>query len=408
VNSDATVPHRHVHPSAFMFLITPFGVMGGYVSVAVAYYLTKAGVSVAETAGVVALGLLPHTWKFLWSPVADTTLPRKAWYQLSNLVSALGIFAMGAIPPTRAALPLLSAVIFIANFASTIQGMAVESLMAFNASDEEKGRAGGWFQAGNLGGGGVGGGAGLWLAQHLAAPWMASAILAAACLLCSLALLAMPEPPRAIGGEGWKEKARELGHDLWSVARSRAGLLSLILCFLPLGSGAAAGLWSAVADSWKATPNTVALVTGVLGGVVSALGCLAGGWISDRMHRRTAYAAYGILQALCAIAMGLAARTETNYIVFTMLYAFITGLTYVGFTAFVLEAMGLGAAATKYSIFASLSNTPIYYMTRVDGWAFGKWGAGGMLYAEAVAGGIGLLLFGLTLLLVPKQRNATR
>ena len=71
----------------------------------------------------------------------------------------------------------------------------------------------------------------------------------------------------------------------------------------------------------------------------------------------------------------------------------------------VLEAMGLGAAATKYSIFASLSNMPIYYMTRIDGWAFGKWGAGGMLNAEAVAGGIGLVLFGLTLLLVPKHRT---
>ena len=57
------------------------------------------------------------------------------------------------------------------------------------------------------------------------------------------------------------------------------------------------------------------------------------------------------------------------------------------------SAMGMGAAATKYSVFASLSNTPIAYMTNVDGWAHTRWGPGGMLYAEAVSGAIGLALF---------------
>ena len=56
-----------------------------------------------------------------------------------------------------------------------------------------------------------------------------------------------------------------------------------------------------------------------------------------------------------------------------MIYAFITGLTYAGFSAFVLEAMGLGAAATKFSLFASLSNMPIAYMTSIDDWAYGAW-----------------------------------
>ena len=106
-----------------------------------------------------------------------------------------------------------------------------------------------------------------------------------------------------------------------------------------------------------------------------------------------AYALYGVLQALCAVAMALSPRSEMTYIIYTTAYAFITGLTYAGFSAFVLEAMGLGAAATKYSVFASLSNTPIAYMTSVDGWAHSKWGPGGMLYAEAGSGAIGLVLF---------------
>jgi MFS transporter, PAT family, beta-lactamase induction signal transducer AmpG len=184
-----------------------------------------------------------------------------------------------------------------------------------------------------------------------------------------------------------------VGRDLWSVARSRIGFLALFLCFLPIGSGAASGLWSAVASDWHASADTVALVTGTLGGVASALGCILGGWICDRMSRQWAYAIYGVLQAACAAAMGLAPRTESSYVVFTLLYAVILGLTYAGFSAFVLEAMGKGAAATKYNVFASLSNTPIWYMTRIDGWAHARHGPAGMLYTEALFGMIGLVLF---------------
>lgn len=141
----------------------------------------------------------------------------------------------------------------------------------------------------------------------------------------------------------------------------------------------------------------MALVTGVLNGLVAAAGCVAGGWLCDRMNRQTAYAAYGVLQALCAVAMAIAPQTESMYVLFTLLYAFITGLTYAGFTAFVLEAMGKGAAATKYSLFASLSNMPIAYMTAINGWAYQQWGSVGMLYTEASIGMMGLVVFLLVL-----------
>jgi predicted MFS family arabinose efflux permease len=131
----------------------------------------------------------------------------------------------------------------------------------------------------------------------------------------------------------------------------------------------------------------------VAGGLVSALGCLLGGWLCDRLDRKAAYAIFGVLQALCAVAMAVSPRSEIMYIVFTSLYSFITGLTYAGFTAVVLEAVGLGAAATKYSVFASLSNTPIWYMTLVDGWAQGRWGSAAMLEVEAACCLIGLLFF---------------
>ena len=101
VGGSATIPRmkpRHTHPAVFMFLILPFGVMGGYLAVAVAYLLSKAGVPIEQTAALIAIGLLPHTWKFAWAPIADTTLSRKSWYLLASVVSAAGIWATGIFP----------------------------------------------------------------------------------------------------------------------------------------------------------------------------------------------------------------------------------------------------------------------------------------------------------------------
>jgi len=397
---------RHAHPIVFLFLILPFGTMSGYLTVAVAYRLSQAGLGVDQIAGLVAVAFIPQTWKFLWAPVVDTTLGRKSWYLLGAVFSAIGIFATGALPATAESMPALYAVVLLSNLASTFLAMAVESLMVFGTRTDQFGRAGGWFQAGNLGGQGLGGGAGLWMAQSLPEPWMGAAVLALACALCSLALLPLREPPALARSGSYARDLQYVLKDLWEVARTRTGILALLIVFLPIGTGAASNLWSAVADDWHASAATVALVTGVLGGVVSMAGCLVGGYLCDRMDRKKAYVLYGALQAACAVAMALAPRTEAMYILFTMVYALITGLTYAGFSAVVLEAIGLGAAATKYNVFASLSNMPIMYMTVIEGWAQTRWNVGAMLHVEAALAAAGMLVFVAAVALLGKRRAA--
>jgi MFS transporter, PAT family, beta-lactamase induction signal transducer AmpG len=394
------------HPIVFMFLIVPFGVMSGYLSVTVVYLLTQGGVSIEASAALVALSYVPHTWKFLWAPIADTTFTRKTWYLSAAIVSAIGICATGAVPPESGSLTLLTWVVLLSNVASTFLAMAVESLMAHCTPDDAKGRAGGWFQAGNLGGYGLGGGAGLWLAQTLPPAWIGSATLAALCLLCSAALAFVAEPPAHVHAESYRRTLVELTTDLWRVARSRRGFLALLICFLPIGTGAASNPWAAVADDWHASASTVALATGVFSGIVSAIGCLVGGYLCDRMDRKLAYALYGVLLAACAVAMALAPRTETMYVVFTMAYAVVNGFNYAAFSAVALEAIGRGAAATKYSLFASLSNMPIGYMTAVDGWAVARWGAGGMLHVEAAVGILAVLFFAAVVAIAGKFARA--
>jgi MFS family permease len=286
--------------------------------------------------------------------------------------------------------------VLIANgFAATLLSMAVESLMAVTVPDACRGRVAGWFNAGNLGGGGIGGGLALWLVQD--GHWTtgaSGAVLFAVCAGCCLALLCLREPfTRDHAHASLAGHARAIFADLWALARSRIGALAVAICFLPIGSGAAQNLFAVIAGSWHASADTVELVNGVLGGFVAAAGCLAGGWLCDRMDRKTAYCVFGALQLLVAAVMALSPRVPAQFIVWTSIYVFVQGLTYAGFSAIVLEAIGRTAAATKYSLFAALGNMPIAYVTLIDGHANDRWGTRGMLLTEAACGALGILVF---------------
>jgi MFS family permease len=384
------------HPVVFLLLIVPFGLSTGYLTVTLGYQLTQKGVAAADVAGLIALSYLPQTWKFLWAPLVDTTLTRKSWYTLSAFANGLGMVLAGmSADEARVPLVTLGVLLVAGSFASTLLGMAVESLMAVSVPDSHRGRVAGWFQAGNLGGMGLGGGFALWLVQDL--HWSTGAsggALFAVSAACCLALLRLREPfTRDHARASLAAHARDIFVDLWALVRSRIGALALVICFLPIGSGAAQNLWAVIAGDWHASAETVAVVNGALSGIVSAAGCLVGGWVCDRMDRKAAYCVYGALQLLAAIAMALSTRTSAQFVAWTTIYAFIQGLTYAGFSAVVLEAIGRTAAATKYSLLASLANMPIAYVTLIDGYANDRWGTRGMLLTEAVCGVVGILVF---------------
>jgi len=313
----------------------------------------------------------------------DTTLSFKKWYLIASIISSAGIIALGILPLKESSLPGLTIIVLLSQFAITFLCMATEGLMAYDVPEDLKGRAGGFLQAGNLGGAGLGGGLGLILVQRLSAPWMVSTVLGVICLMCALSLFFFKDPKVTIREEKISSTYKNLFVDVWSTLKSKKGILAMLLCFLTLGTGAAGNLWSSVAKDWHASADVIAVVTGVMGGLLSAVGCMFGGWLCDRMNRRTAYLLFGLISAVCAVGMAYSPRTQMMFIIWTSVYAVAWGLCYAGFTAFTLEAIGKGAAATKYNVFAALSNSPIYFMTYVVGVAYTHGGARSMLNTEA-------------------------
>lgn len=369
-------------PVTLLFLLLPYGISTGFASITLPYFLTRAGFSVASASAIVALGVSTNVWLFFWGPIVDLTMTPRRWYILAVVIAAITLFLLGIVPFQQIAIALLTAMVFISQLAVTFAVLPMGALMAYTIPDEAKGRAAGFYQAGNLGGNGIGGGLGVWLGVHFTKE-IAGGVLALAMIAAAIAIFFAPDF-RVVAGFGFRERMRLMGRDLLAMLRSASPLLTLFLITSPIGAGAMNNVWAAVADDWHAGANTVALVTGVFNGIVCALGCLLGGWVADYLGRWWSYFGFGVALALAAIVMAFAPRTSTSYAIGVLVYAFFVGTSYAAYSAIVVHAIGRGVASTKYAICQSLGNIPVAYMTAFDGWVHDRYGGVWMLNSEAI------------------------
>ncbi len=369
-------------PFVFFFLVLPYGISSGFVSITLPFVLTRVGFSVALAASIVAIGVSANLWRFLWGPVADLTLTARRWYLLGLGTSAATLLLLAFLSLHQNAVAILMAVVFVSQVAGTLIVLPVGGLMAHTVAEGAKGRAAGWYQAGNLGGNGIGGGVGVWLASHFSKEIAGGGL--AIAMLASAAAIYFVSDVRVVANETLGERTRILWRDILSMVRAAIPLFTIVLVCSPIGASAMNNLWSAVAPDWSATADQVALVSGVLNGVVSAIGCVIGGWVADRVGRWWSYFGSGILMALVAIIMAVAPRTPNAFTVSVLAYALTGGMAYTAFSAIVLLAIGRGAASTKYATLSSLGNLPVVYMTASDGWVHDRFSTAWMLHSEAL------------------------
>lgn len=398
---------RGPHPLLFAIAIMPYGAAFSFVSLALPFLAVKKGVDPSSIGAVVALSYVPHTWKFLWAPVVDTTLTRKTWFWIALGLSCAGIVASSSIPISTETLPLLTGVILASQIGLTLLAMCGESFLALAVPEEEKGRAAGWYNAGIYAGSAVGGWAFLRLASALPQGWMAGAIVGGLLLLCGIPTFFIPMPPPAADHPRQLGVAmRQLFVDLKGLATSRIGWTGLVICLSPVGACAISNLLNVTPDRWGVVDparwtffgvtfspdDVIGLINGLVGGLISAAGAMLGGWLADRVPRRLNYGLGGALTAITAVLMAVAPKTPAMYVLFGLIYAFFVGVVFAAFSSFVLETIGKGAVATKYNIFASLANVAIAYMTFADTRALRWWGTNGMLFSDSVLTFAGIAL----------------
>ncbi|WP_233577491.1 MFS transporter [Citreicoccus inhibens] len=378
----ATPSARWSWPPLFALLDFQFGAAVGLMQTAVPYWLAKDGLSLAQIGVLSATAFTPHAWKLLWVPLIDLGPWRRVWYCVSALLTAGLLLACTLISEPTQHLGLLTVLLTALQAVATTGHAALNGLMANTTRPEDKGKAGGWQMAGNVGSTSLLGAMAIWMASAFSRQ-VAGISLTLLVLATSAGIFWIHERedatqrPREPLLRAAVARVKGIVTDLLRTALSRDGIIMLVLCLAPVSCGALTNLFSAMAGEYHAPEHLVELVNGLGMGISGALGSLAGGWLSDRMNRKLAYALMGGTTGLCAFAMALAPMTPATYTWGTLAYSLANGAAFAAFAGMVLEMVSAGAAiTTKYTLFVAASNFAISYTTALDGRASGFRGMG--------------------------------
>jgi MFS family permease len=381
-------------PHRFLWIVLPYAIYIGFTTNGGASYLLRqVGMPVDQVANAIALLGIPSSIYFLWSPLADLWMPRRWWHLVCTVgaAAALGLGSFALYRDAHAAVWLYFFGMVFCMLISSAYGGLISSMIV----PESRTRTAAWAQASNLGGGAIGPGLILYLALHLR-PSLWAPMAAAIMILPGLTVLFLKEPKRH-ASPSFAAHFRRVGYELRKTCVTRKNLFSLVLLLAPPGAGALIGLLPALAPDYHVSGESVVWINGIGGGLLMALGCLAGGWVPARIDRRVAYAVAGAVVAIPAFFIAFAPANSSAYIVGTVIYLFAIGLTSTVCMGLVLEVVGAvgHSGSLRYSILMALSYVPIAYMTWIEGRAAHFWGFRAVPAMEAIS-----CLFDLPLLLL--------
>jgi len=392
----------YISPFNFFFIIFPSGISQGFATVVMPFLLIQHGFSVSSVGTIVATAVSANLFRFIWGPVVDLSLSLKKWYWISLLGIVLCFLSLAIVNINIKNELLLSGILFLSQVAATFMVLPITSFIAISVKQERKGAAAGWYQAGSLAGTGLAGGAGIWLCNHYDQQTCVYTLVGLS-ILFAMPVLRLKDVFHNSKGD-FLHAVGGLGKDLWSLIKIPVGLITLILVCLPIGSGAAANLWSGIATEWQTSADTVALVTGILSAVVSTIGCVIGGYIVDKAGGWRSYMISGAVCAIVALVMSVTPFVSAIFIPGVLLYTFGIGMINAAFSSVILFAVGKKNTATKYALLASFGNLPVVYMTAWNGWIHDQFNSRIMLLVEGAVGICFVLMFMIILKRMNKQQ----
>lgn len=393
-------------PWLFAFLIAPEAVVAiGLVDGALSFLLRNEGVDPARAASIIALLSLPHAIYFLWSPVTDFWMRRRAWLMASAAAAAL-IFLV-AFNLRRLSAPGTVWMLFLGACLGVMVAAACGGMMGTLRDETNRRRAGSFYQCGSLAFGAVA----VFLLVTLA-PWLILGalgwIVAGLILLPALAALAAPaqadlsqQSPRATAARIWSEfKSTFL---LWKA------IPYTVLITAPFCSGAMIGLLPGLARDYHVTGSQVAWMNGAGGALLTAAGALSATLIPIRVRAPIAFSLAGLANAVALGVLALGPLRPGVYFAGTVLFLFTIGVGYALFTAVALEFLGGSgkSGSSRYAIINSLGNVPVSYMSFVDGRGYALWGPRGMPAMDAMLSGAAAMLLLVYFVVSGRQRKLT-
>jgi MFS family permease len=320
-------------------------------------------------------------------------------------------------------LQYFTTLVLILNSFGAVQDVAIDALATQVLHEDERGLANGFMFAGASVGQAIGGSAVLYLAAVM--PFQSTYLFVAGMILIVTVFvgLGLREPKRAPREDGTAHPgamagiAGELGAfvrgSLFAFFRTRGGFIGLLFALLPAGAYALGlALQANLAVELGLTDPQVAALN-LWSTVIFALFCVTGGWISDRLGRRTSLALFLALTAVPTLWLASvmqkaewiwpvdtqaadrimpSAALVTAFWIAVLAYNAISGLGYGVRTALFMDVTIPRVAATQFTAYMAMLNFVISYTATWQGQAIERWGYPKTLLIDSCIGLVSIAL----------------
>ena len=424
---------------SFFLLYVSEGIPLGFTATVIATHMRREGLDPSVIGAYVGSLYLPWAFKWVFGPIVDTITSerfgrRRTWIVGAQIAMMAALLAATPIDFATAT-GLFTAIIFAHNVCAAAQDVAIDALAVQVLPPEERGTANGFMFGGQSVGQAIGGAGILLIGASL--PFESTYFIAVGLMAVILVGVswrlrehAAVDVPWAVAAESegrWTRIGRELREFVRAAWRAfigtRAASLGVVFAALPLGAYALSlSLQSNLAVELGLGDEAIGTI-GLWSSLLSALGCVVGGWMSDRYGRRRMIALFVALTAVPTVWLALAMRTVGHimpvdpsqvgivtdaHLVSTfwglcITYGFLQGLTYGSSTALFMDITTPAVAATQFTAYMALGNLATSYTATWQGISVVDFGYPTTLFLDAA---VGMLCIGLLPWLGPAVQSS--
>lgn len=400
--------------AAFFLMYLTEGLPIGFAMTTVATQLRRQGLGTAEIGAFLGLVLLPWAFKWAYGPFVDLIAsrrlgPRRGWILGAQAAMVLTLLPLAALD-LAGQLGLFTALLVVHNLCGAVQDVAVDALAVTTLHENERAFASGMMFGGQSLGVLLGGGGALLLMGSIG--FQTGIVVLAGLIVAVMAGVVLPmreaaAPAQATAGlaAAGQEVLAFLRRALQALFGSRLAVAGLLFAVLPISAMALArGLQSNLAVDLGLSDHQIGWLATV-SQAATALTCIAGGWLSDRVNLRRALACYVALLSLPGLylmwelqrqawAPGQAAPAAlvTAFMAALVAYQLLFGFIYGARVAVFIGITRPAVAATQFAAYMALTNLSITYSVFWQGHAVQHWGYAATLGLDALLGLSGLLV----------------
>jgi PAT family beta-lactamase induction signal transducer AmpG len=408
----------------FSLLYLSEGIPFGFSAIALTAYLRMQGVGLTEIGMFTASLYAPWGFKWAWAPLVDLIQskrfgPKRAWICFAQ---SLMILTLGAIVFLDIAhdIRLLTLLIVVHNIFAATQDVAIDALAVRVLPKKERGIANGFMFGSSYLGQMIGGSGALFIAGTFGFNAAFPFVLVALGLILFGVTLRIHEPAIEEDAETFPgvsialqvlSRLKTFFIDLYrGFFRSGIGpIVGVAFSLLPFGALALGlVLGSTMQVDLGMTEDQIATLT-IFTAILAALGCVTGGWISDRVGHRKALGAWYVLTTLPTFYLasqftgteGMEGITLRTFYIAVCAYSFTSGLVLGTSTAIFMGLTNPAVAATQFTGYMALHNLVYTYSSLWQGHYADIYGYARILTLD------GWIAFA-PLLLLPFLRPSTR